>query len=78
MYISENSKGYWSNLNYDENSLLIHELKSSNPKNAIKKLFPELYEIIFSHKREAGLELWLSGDEICVDYGCMWGHYPYL
>ena len=67
-------KGYWSNLNKSENRELIEEVKRTNPKNAIKKMHPWLEDVIFSKKREAGLELLnLKGDEVCIDFGCMWG-----
>jgi len=68
------SKGYWSNLNKSENRELINEVLESNPVDAIKKKQPWLFNVIFSSKREAGLELLnLKGDEICIDFGCMWG-----
>ena len=67
-------KGYWSNLNKEENRELIEEVKRTSPKIAIKKMHPWLEDVIFSKKREAGLELLnLKGDEVCIDFGCMWG-----
>ena len=67
-------EGYWSNLNKAENKELVAEARSIGPREAIKKKQPWLEQIIFSKKREAGLELLnLKGDEVCVDFGCMWG-----
>lgn len=71
---SDGSEGYWSNLNKSENAELISALQHISTKEAIKKYEPWLFEVIFSPKRAGGLELLdISGDEICVDYGCMWG-----
>ena len=67
--------GYWSNLDQNENDEFIEYLKSaSSAKDALIKMYPQYYDVVFSPKREAGLELLeLEGDEACVDYGCMWG-----
>lgn len=67
--------GYWSNLDRTENDAFVEDLKTaSSAKEALIKNFPQYYDIVFSPKREAGLELLdLKGDEICVDFGCMWG-----
>lgn len=71
---SSDSVGYWSNLNKDDNTKLISALQHLSTREAIKKYQSWLFNIIFSPKRGAGLELLgLSGEEICVDYGCMWG-----
>ncbi len=68
------SEGYWSNLNKDENDELINDLESLTTEQAVNKHCPNLFNIIFSPKRVGGLELLeLSGNETCVDYGCMWG-----
>jgi hypothetical protein len=68
------SQGYWSNLNKDENARLLASVMSLGTQGAISKYHPEISEVIFSPKRAGGLELLdLSGDETCVDYGCMWG-----
>ena len=68
------SRGYWSNLDKDENKKLVAASKKFGPRSAIKKLKPELEDVIFSSKREGGLELLdLKGTENCVDFGCMWG-----
>ena len=66
---------YWSNLDQNENGNFIEYLKSaSSAKVALIKKYPQYYDIIFSPKREAGLELLeLEGNETCIDYGCMWG-----
>ena len=67
--------GYWSNLDQNENDDFIEYLKSAqSAKEAVIRKYPQYYDVIFSPKREAGLEfLELEGDETCVDYGCMWG-----
>lgn len=73
LFVSQEN-GYWSNLNKEENRKLIGALENMTTREAINKYQGQLYEIIFSPKRQAGLELLdLSGNEICVDYGCMWG-----
>ena len=69
-----NTFGYWSNLNIEENKALLKRAKKYGVKDAITNLQPHLYDVIFSPKREAGLQLLdLRGDEVCIDYGCMWG-----
>jgi hypothetical protein len=66
--------GYWSFLTRQQNSELLDSLQNLTPKQAVRKFRPDLYDYSFSPKRQAGLELLkLKGDEICVDYGCMWG-----
>jgi hypothetical protein len=67
--------GYWSNLDKSENDYLVKDLKyASSAKEALIKKYPQYYDMIFSPKREAGLELLeLKGNEACIDYGCMWG-----
>jgi SAM-dependent methyltransferase len=73
IYLSD-SEGYWSNLNKDENNELIDSLQHMSTRDAIKKYHQWLYNVIFSVKRSAGLELLeMSGDEVCIDCGCMWG-----
>lgn len=67
--------GYWSNLDENENAEFIRKLRASSTAiDAVKKHYPHFFDVIFSPKREAGLELLdLKGNEQCVDYGCMWG-----
>ena len=66
--------GYWSNLDRKENEILLESLDRLSPREAILAYQAWLYDIIYSPKREAGLELLeLDGTEICIDYGCMWG-----
>ncbi len=67
--------GYWSNLDQNENDDFIEFLKNApSAKEALIMKYPQYHDIVFSPKREAGLELLeLEGDEICIDYGCMWG-----
>jgi len=67
--------GYWSNLDKNENDDFVKYLQdASSAKEALMEKYPQYDDIAFSPKREAGLELLeLKGDEICVDYGCMWG-----
>lgn len=65
---------YWSNLNADENRELIEMLKTKSARTALRRKQPQLEDVIYSPKRQAGLELLdLTGEEICIDYGCMWG-----
>lgn len=72
--LTSNEEGYWSNLDKDENTKLISAIKHMSTKEAIRKYHGWLFDIIFSPKRAVGLELIdLTGDEACVDYGCMWG-----
>lgn len=67
-------EGYWSNLTKEKNKKLIESLKSISPEEAVNKYCPELKNIMFSPKRGAGLEfLETSGEEYCLDCGCMWG-----
>jgi hypothetical protein len=71
---SSREEGYWSNLSKNESRSLVSSLTNIKTRDAINKFYPSLFDIIFSPKREAGLELLnLSGHEYCVDYGCMWG-----
>lgn len=66
---------YWLNLDQNENDDFIEFLKSApSAKEALIMKYPQYHDIVFSPKREAGLEfLELEGDEICIDYGCTWG-----
>ena len=67
-------EGYWSNLGKNENQHLLSALKEASTSDAVLKYYPDLFSIIFSPKRQGGLELLeLSGNENCIDYGCMWG-----
>lgn len=67
-------EGYWSNLDKKENQELISALGCMGTKDSIERYQPWLSGIIFSPKRAGGLELLdLSGEESCIDYGCMWG-----
>ena len=67
--------GYWSNLDQNENDEFIRYLKKApSVRDAVMTKYPQCYDVIFSPKREAGLEfLELKGTECCIDYGCMWG-----
>ena len=71
----EKKTGYWSNLDQNENDNFVEYLKSApSAKEAVIRKYPQYYDVIFSPKREAGLELLnLEGNETCIDYGCMWG-----
>ena len=74
IYYQSDFNGYWSNLSKSENNKLINRIKKTSTKIAIKSLFPKLYEVIFSERRSAGLELLqFSGKETVADFGCMWG-----
>ena len=66
--------GYWSNLDQDSNRKMLENLGNQPVRDIIRQHYPHLESIIFSASRVAGLEyLNLKGDEICIDYGCMWG-----
>jgi len=67
--------GYWSNLDEKENEDFLEDLKKSpSAREALIRRYPQYYDVVFSPKREAGLELLgLRGEEVCADYGCMWG-----
>lgn len=66
--------GYWSNLDITENAALVKSLQSNPAEQALRSTYPQLYDIVYSPKRSAGLELLeLEGHETCIDYGCMWG-----
>ena len=45
-------------------------VRKNGVRQAIKLLHPELYDVIFSPKREAGLELLNQLGRKYVDYGC--------
>jgi hypothetical protein len=73
IYVS-GAGGYWSNLTLEENKRLIEALRTKSPREALIEHQPWLEDIIYSPKRPAGLELLqLTGEEKCIDYGCMWG-----
>jgi hypothetical protein len=74
IYRDEALGGYWSNLSKEENSKIIEALKDDSPNNVVNKLMPSHKDVIFNMKRAVGLELLkLTGNEIAVDLGCMWG-----
>lgn len=67
-------EGYWSNLSKADNKIMLESLRDGTAREALVRHQPWLEDVIFSPKRQAGLEiLQLSGDEVCIDYGCMWG-----
>ncbi len=67
-------EGYWSNLNKEDNKNLLASLQYRSAREVLKERHPVFEDVIFSPKRQAGLELLnLRGDETCIDYGCMWG-----
>ncbi len=67
-------EGYWSNLTKEDNRSLLESMRQVTAREALIKHQPQLEEVIYSPKRQAGLELLeLSGSELCIDYGCMWG-----
>ena len=74
-FYSFSPKGYWSNLNKNENSKFIIDLKKKGTKVAVKNLKKKfLFDVIFSKKRSYGLNLLkLKGNEVAIDFGCMWG-----
>jgi len=67
-------EGYWSNLNKTENKTMLESLRDGTTREALLRHQPWLKDVIYSPKRQAGLEiLQLRGHEVCIDYGCMWG-----
>ena len=73
IFISD-KEGYWSNLDKDESRHMADVSEKSGTHDAVRINYPHLFNVIFSPKRQGGLELLdLSGEESCVDYGCMWG-----
>jgi hypothetical protein len=73
-FFTANIEGYWSNLSKEENKIIVESLKHSSARDVLLRHQPWLEDIIYSPKRQAGLEmLQLQGDEVCIDYGCMWG-----
>jgi hypothetical protein len=71
---SSETDGYWSNLSKEENTKLLSAVDVLSTREALIKYQPKLEDVIYSPKRAAGLELLgLTGDEFCIDYGCMWG-----
>ncbi len=69
-----NDNGYWSNLSKEENKIMVESLSHSTARESLLKHQPCIEDVIYSPKRQAGLEiLQLRGDEVCIDYGCMWG-----
>ena len=68
------NKGYWSNLDKEENQRFLDMLQKYPPREAVRIALPQFENIIFSEKREAALELLdIQPGEVCIDYGCMWG-----
>lgn len=67
-------EGYWSNLTKADNKIMLESLRYGTAREALLKHQPWLEDVVYSPKRQAGLEiLQLCGDEVCIDYGCMWG-----
>jgi hypothetical protein len=66
--------GFWSF--FDENTArrLLEEAKASGCLGAVRSIFPEREDIIFSPKRAGGIGMldFKQGDTV-VDVGCMWG-----
>jgi len=68
------AEGYWSNLNRDENKNLLERLNTTTAREALRETYPAHENVIFSPKRDVALELLdIKPEEICADYGCMWG-----
>lgn len=73
-YFVADIEGYWSNLTKADNKRMLESLRDGTAREALLKHQPWLEGVIYSPKRQAGLEiLQLRGDEVCIDYGCMWG-----
>ena len=74
IFNTKNTNGYWSNLSKIDNSELMNCIQKMTTRDSIKQTHSNLYDVIFSEKRAAGLELLdLNGSEIALDLGCMWG-----
>lgn len=74
IYAAPSGGGYWSNLSRRQNEELMSLLGTRPTRECIAATQPWLLDVIFSEKRVAALELLqLSGTEIAVDLGCMWG-----
>ena len=73
IFLSGNS-GYWSNLSQTQNNEFLKLLKDNDCRSSVKSFMPQFFDMIFSSKREAALEL-LNHDKqgVCIDYGAMWG-----
>ena len=68
------NEGYWSNLDKEKNKKFVELLKNKSPLEVVRKIIPELEDHIYSINREVALELLdITKDDICIDYGCMWG-----
>ena len=66
--------GYWHNLSKTQNDQFFKILKNKDCKTAVKSFMPKFEKMIFSSKREAGLELLDHTKQgVCIDYGSMWG-----
>jgi len=69
------TEGYWSNLEKNEQVLLLSQLDRKTSMEVVNNLFPQLEEIIFDPMRAVGLRLLdIKPNEHGVDYGCMWGN----
>tara|TARA_Y100000389_G_C17436912_1_gene506101 strand:- start:869 stop:1894 length:1026 start_codon:yes stop_codon:yes gene_type:complete len=68
-------KGYWSNLSKIDNKKFLDNINKLGTKAAVKNLNKDfLVDVIFSKKRSRGLNLLdLKGNEVAIDFGCMWG-----
>lgn len=74
IFSADERAGYWSNLSKKENAELMSLLGTHTTKECIKIAKPDVFEVIFSDKRAASIELLrLTGTEVAVDLGCMWG-----
>ncbi len=75
IYTDLDSRGYWSNLNQEDQQALMTLVKTKGCLAAIKEKFPQYENMIFDPARAAGLRLLdINEDETGVDYGCMWGN----
>ena len=67
-------EGYWSNLSQAANAKLLAAVATVGPREATRREMPYLFDIVYSSKREAALELLdIVPGMTCIDYGCMWG-----
>jgi 2-polyprenyl-3-methyl-5-hydroxy-6-metoxy-1,4-benzoquinol methylase len=71
---TKGTEGYWSNLSRPANARLLDTAARVGAREAVRREMPHLFDIVYSSKREAGLELLdIAPGMICIDYGCMWG-----
>jgi len=75
IYSDATCRGYWSNLDKEEETILLSHIESDSCYAVVHERFPNLKDVMFSPLRSAGLRLLdIRKDQIGIDYGCMWGN----